>query len=36
VRLLGPLVLCILPALMIATFGPLALVSLRQLSTTVP
>lgn len=36
VRLLGPLVLCILPALMVATFGPLALVSLAQLSDTVP
>ena len=36
VRMLGPLVLCILPALMIATFGPLALVSLRQLGTAVP
>lgn len=36
VRLLGPLVVCILPALVVATFGPLALVSLRQLSTAVP
>ncbi len=36
VRLLGPLVLCILPALMVATFGPLALVSLGQLGAAVP
>ncbi|MEZ5383690.1 MAG: type II secretion system F family protein [Microthrixaceae bacterium] len=36
VRLLGPLVLCILPALMVATFGPLAVVSLRQLGGAVP
>ena len=36
VRMLGPLVLCILPALMIATFGPLALVSIGQLRTAVP
>ncbi|MFZ1638513.1 MAG: hypothetical protein WAT56_12125, partial [Candidatus Microthrix parvicella] len=36
VRLLGPLVLCILPALMAATFGPLAIVSFRQLGDAVP
>lgn len=36
VRLLGPLVLCILPALIVATFGPLVVVSLQQLGEAVP
>jgi len=36
VRLLGPLVLCVLPALIVATFGPLAVVSLQQLGSVAP